>query len=68
MDPTLFYIFGISFGISISIISCSICYLQTETETETDQDNCNDIENNTKEEYQLLKKSVDSGTGTYTYE
>jgi hypothetical protein len=64
MDPTLFYIFGISFGISISIISCSICYLQTET----DQDNCNDIENNTKEEYQLLKKSVDSGTGTYTYE
>lgn len=58
MDPIIIYIFGISFGISLSIITCSICYLQTEN----DQDNINDIENNTKEEYQLLKKSVDSGT------
>lgn len=56
MDPIIIYIFGISFGISLSIITCCICYLQTYDNQDDNQD---DI---TKEEYQLLKKSVDSGT------
>ena len=51
MDSSIIIIFGMSFGISIVIISCSFCYLQMENEQD-------DIEYYTihQEEYPLLKR------------